>query len=92
MVSDTVDVLQRFWEVEETPKTTPALTQEERAVVLHFDEHYSRTPEGRFTVPLPKKQDSKQLGESRSQAVRRFLALERSLISKQQFQSVNSII
>ena len=48
----------------------------------HFDEHHSRTIEA---VPLPKKQDSKQLGESRSQAVRRFLDY------KQQFQSVESV-
>ena len=78
-VLDRADILQRFWEVEEPPKATPILTPEERAVMQHFNDHHTRTPEGRFVVPLPKKPDDKQLGESRTQAVRRFLVLERSL-------------
>ena len=43
-------------------------------------------------VPLPKKLDAKPIGESRSQAVRRFLSLERSLNSKAQFREVNTVM
>ena len=67
----------RYWKVEEDPKDYANLSTEERMVVQHFAH---RTKEGRFVVSLPKKpQAIKLLGECQSQAVRRFLALERSL-------------
>ena len=56
-----------------------SLSPEERFVVEHFETNHRRDPDGRFVVPLPKKPDLKPLGESRSQAVRRFLSLEKSL-------------
>ena len=58
----------------------------------NFIIHHSRTTEGRFVVPLPRKADAKPLGESRSQAVRRFLYLERSLHSKNQFKEFGTVI
>ena len=61
-------------------------------VVQHFSENHYRTDEGRFVVPLPKKPQTKVLGESRSQAVRRFLALERSLRAKGNFNEFNAVI
>ena len=76
------DILRRFWEIEESPLSIPALSMEERAIVQHFEANHRRTSEGRFVVPLPKKSDTGVIGESRSQAVRRFVALERSLIRK----------
>lgn len=51
----------------------------------HFANTHSRSPSGRFTVPLPRQTGAQPLGESRSQAVRRFLSLERSLRSKGKF-------
>lgn len=47
---------------------------------------------GRFIVPLPRKPDSKLLEESRSQADRRFLSLERSLYSKGTFSEFSDVI
>ena len=67
------DPLCRFWEIEENPKNEVGLTPEERSVVQHFKDNHYRTE--RF-VPLPRKPHAKPLGESRSQAVRCFLALE----------------
>lgn len=58
----------------------------------HFEQNHSRSPDGRFTVPLPKRQHAKPLGETRSQAVRRFLSLERSLHSKGQFEDFNAVM
>ena len=59
-----------------------SLTAKERSVEEHFKSHHSRTKDGRFIVPLLKKSQHKLLGESRSQAVQRFLSLERSLCSR----------
>ena len=52
---------------------------EEQAVVGHFNSSHHRDKEGRFTVPLPIKEDAEALGESKLMAVRRFSSLERSL-------------
>lgn len=79
------DILRKFWEVEERTIGKTFLTPEERFVVQHFADNSSRTQDGRFVVPLPRKSDAKPLGESRAQAVRRFLALERSLYSRGRF-------
>ena len=65
---------------------------EERTVVHHFETNHSRTANGRFVVPLPKKSDVKPLGESRSQAVRRFLSLEHLLHTQQQFEECQVIM
>lgn len=61
-------------------------------VVRHFVSNYTRTKEGRFIVPLPKDPDARLMGESRSQAVRRFLSLECSLNQKGCFQEFNAIM
>ena len=84
------DILRKFWEMEEPPRSDSALSLEERSVVQHFKDNHSRTSEGRFIVPLPKKPEAKPLGESRSQAVRRFLSLERSLHAKNQFEDFST--
>ena len=69
-----------------------ALSPEERSIVRHFQDNHYRTDIGRFVVPLPRKPNAKPLGESRSHAVRRFLALERSLHSKSQFDLFNVVM
>lgn len=79
------DLLRRFWEVEEAPPEGPILSAEEKAVMRHFETNHSRSTDGRFVVPLPKRTDVPSLGESRSQAVRRLLSMERSLHAKKQF-------
>lgn len=43
-------------------------------------------------MPLPRKPDIKPIGESRSQAVRRFLSLEHVLNRKGNFQEVNAVM
>ena len=68
------------------------LTPEERTVVRHFKESHSRSEAGRFIVPLPKNAQCKQIGESRSQAVRRFHSLERSLYANRQFEEFAGVM
>ena len=86
------DVLRKFWEIEEKPMSDSTLSPEECTVVHNFRDNHSRSDSGRFVVPLPKKPDAKQIGESRSQAVRRFLSLERSLHAKHQFDKFGSVM
>ena len=88
------DLIRKFWETEENPKhqVESNLSAEERAVVQHFKETHSRSDTSRFVVPLPKDPRGPLLGESRSQAVRRFLTLERSLYAKGQFQEFAKVI
>ena len=86
------EILCKFWEIEERPNDQTSLSPEERNVVQHFKENHSRTTDGRFVVPLPKRQHTKPIGESRSQAVKRFLSLERSLHSKAQFDDFNAVM
>ena len=86
------DILRMFWEIEENLKDQINLSPEERMVVQHFKENHSRSESGRFIVPLPKTPQSKQLGESRPQAVRRFHSLERSLYAKGQFQEFATVM
>ena len=47
---------------------------------------------GRFVVSLPRKSDAKQLRESRSQAVRRFMSLERSLTLNGRFNEFEAVM
>ena len=61
-------------------------------VVEHFDKNHHRSESGRFIVPLPRRPQAKSIGESRSQAVRRFLSLERSLHAKDRFQEFSDVI
>ena len=87
------DLIHKFWEIEEPPNHLVShLSMEERIVVQHFKTKHTRNPDGRFVVPLPKKSEGVTLGESRSQAVRRFLSLERSLNSKNQFVEFDAVM
>ena len=87
------DVLRSFWEIEEPPRNAPAVfSLEEQAVMRHFESGHRQSSDGRYEVPLPRKAGVKPLGESRSQAVRRFFSLERSLRQKNRFQEVDEVV
>ena len=91
-ITSSDDILGMFWEIEESPKEYANLSTEERSVVRHFEENHSRSETSRFIVPLPRNTQSKSLGESRNQAVRRFLPLERSLYSKGCFKDFSTVM
>ena len=86
------DLIRRFWEIEEKPTSDPVLTPEERTALDHFKNHHTHLPDGKFVVPLPWKPNMDPLGESRSQAVRRFISFERSLHSSGHFQEFAAVI
>uniref|UniRef100_A0A1B0FV44 Peptidase A2 domain-containing protein n=1 Tax=Lutzomyia longipalpis TaxID=7200 RepID=A0A1B0FV44_LUTLO len=70
------DALEKFWKLEDLPDDAP-ITNEQQAAEDHFVATHTRTPEGRFVVELPFKKSPELLGESRPQAIRQLLALER---------------
>jgi hypothetical protein len=73
------EILQRFWTLEEAPETRQTLSPVEKLVVDDFNLNHKRDADGRFIVRLPFKSDVTPLGESRTQALRRFLSIERRL-------------
>ena len=85
-------ILCKFWELEEQPTTKPALNSEEHSVMQQFEEQHHRSGNGRFIVPLPRRLDAKPLGESHSQAFRRFLSLEHFLRAKGKFSEFEEVM
>ena len=73
------EILQKFWTLEEVPKTKSTLSPIERLVVEHYAHHHRREKDGRFLVRLPFKPNSTPFGKSQPQALKRFLSLERRL-------------
>ncbi|XP_017474307.1 PREDICTED: uncharacterized protein LOC108364935 [Rhagoletis zephyria] len=72
-------LVERFWEVETCKESSPKTTAEEDLCEAHFLKNYRRLKSGEFSVRLPTKLPSFELGESYQQAVNRFRALERRL-------------
>ncbi|XP_062713787.1 uncharacterized protein LOC134290629 [Aedes albopictus] len=78
-LADIQDQLARFWELE-TCKSSSIQSVEESTCETIFDETTTRDSSGRFIVSLPKKEFvMQQLGECKTIATKRFLALERRL-------------
>lgn len=86
------DSLKKFWEVEEPPGSVASWSLEKQEVVEHFKQHHYQNSEGQYVVPLLKHTNVKPLGESRSQAVRRFMYLEQSLRRKNQHEPFASVM
>ncbi|XP_036347761.1 uncharacterized protein LOC118757129, partial [Rhagoletis pomonella] len=72
-------LVERFWEVETCKESSPKTTAEEDLCESNFLKNYRRLKSGEFSVRLPTKLPSFELGESYPQAVNRFRALERRL-------------
>ena len=104
-VSSGPENLRRFWEIEEVP-AAQLWTAEEKRCDDHFKETTRRSPEGRFIVKLPFKNETKALGDSLQQAKKRLRnptfirdtqnSLESSFISdtrrKFQHQNLSSLL
>lgn len=73
-------LVQRFWELDSTPKQSSPWTLDELICEQKFVSDHSRDPSGRYIVRLPFKNDSEPTFEgSREVALRRFHAIERRL-------------
>lgn len=55
-VSPGDDLLQKFWEIEETPPGGPVLSIEEKAVVHHFESSHCRDADGVSLFRYPRSQ------------------------------------
>ncbi|XP_076231248.1 uncharacterized protein LOC143177269 [Calliopsis andreniformis] len=71
--------LKQFWEIEEGPRQRHFST-EEQLCEKHFSTHVRRDLTGRYVVALPFNGNKENLGDSRSHALNRFLALERKFL------------
>ncbi|XP_065079958.1 uncharacterized protein LOC135702846 [Ochlerotatus camptorhynchus] len=71
--------MEKFWSIEED-SSSPNYSVEETACEEHFCRTVSRTPEGRYIVSLPLKEDIlSNLGDNRRTAIRRFRLLQGQL-------------
>ena len=87
------DLLVRFWKLEEPENHDKLLTPEESRVEQHYEQtHQYLKEEKRYMVSLPKSLGDMQLGESRSQALNRAKANERSLIRKQRWPAFQAVM
>jgi len=72
------DQLSRFWRLDHGLEHANNYTLEEKSCEQHFLENISRSPQGRFIVKLPiKEQALSKLGDSRDIALKRLRSLER---------------
>ncbi|XP_018403676.1 PREDICTED: uncharacterized protein LOC108780429, partial [Cyphomyrmex costatus] len=78
--------LRKFWELESIDDKAPT-SQDETNCEQHFIQTYKRDDNGRFVVSIPFKIDPKQLGESRSVAVRRLISLEKRFLKDKNFKA-----
>uniref|UniRef100_A0A2S2NBR8 Integrase catalytic domain-containing protein n=1 Tax=Schizaphis graminum TaxID=13262 RepID=A0A2S2NBR8_SCHGA len=78
------DTLQRFWQIEE-PDPAPIEFSEQGQCELLFSSQMLRLDDGRFSVPLPFRGTGvpKEFEGSRQVAMKRFLNLERKLLTNQ---------
>ena len=89
----TDQLLARFWVVEEPSIYAPAFTPSEQRVEEHFKTtHQYLKEEKRYLVHLPKKEVNLALGESKTQAINRAKANERSLIRKQAWPRFQAVV
>ncbi|XP_074032129.1 uncharacterized protein [Leptinotarsa decemlineata] len=86
---DIQNQLARFWEIEEI-FPNKALSEEEKLCEEHFLQNTSRLSNGRFVVKIPFKKFLENLGESREQARKRFLSLEKKLNENSKLKSLYS--
>ncbi|KAL0839095.1 hypothetical protein ABMA28_017074 [Loxostege sticticalis] len=68
-------MLQRFWELEETPEKR-IMTKAETQCESHYDKTHLRLPDGRYQVRMPFKTNNPDIGESLTIAQKRFQLLE----------------
>ena len=86
-------LLARFQELEEPSVFSIPLTQKEVKVEKHYEMTHSYSAEDRrYTVRLPKVDSPPQLGESRTQAVNRARANEKSLIRKGRYKAFQDVM
>ena len=89
----TEEILAQMLVIEEPQEKDRVLTQEEQMVEDHFEStHTYDKEEKRYTVRLPMKNSTQQLGDSRGQALSRAKANERSLLRRNCYPQYQEVI
>lgn len=83
--------LTKFWEMEEMP-SVPFMSPEETQCEEFYCSTVSRDSTGRYCTALPFCRDPSELGDSRSVALRRLLALEHKLQDPELRASYNEVV
>ena len=92
-VEDRADeVLRCFFELEDLPSSASTLTADEARAVDHFNSTVQWSPDGCYSVCLPRKQPTPKLGESESVAIKRFSSNHRSLKRKGTWEVFNTAV
>lgn len=73
--------MERFWRIEEIGGVSET-TSEQALCEIHYSKNTKRGADGRYIVRLPFRHEKIELGESRTQALRRFYSLQKKLNAK----------
>lgn len=82
--------LSKFWEIENLPSCNIIFSPDETKCEDNYNQLVHREPSGRSVVPLPFKHVLPTLGDSYTQALRRFIHLENRLYKNPEIRSVYS--
>ena len=89
----TNQLLSRFYELEEPAVYKTEQTPSEMQVEEHFQQtHFYVEEQSRYMVRLPRSEEKADLGESKTQALNRARANERSLIKRQKLTEFNAVM
>ena len=85
--------LEKFWVIENPPRGSIIMSPQDQAVEKHYAASHVFCPTaGRYTVTLPKKNTTLQLGESSQTAKHRFLRTEQSLLRKGTWEPFQKVV
>ena len=69
-----------------------AVTSDEQQAMDHFIRNTTRNDDGRYCVCLPRRDNPPTLGQSRKNALRRYLANEQSLKKQGRLNAFNAVV
>ena len=86
-------LLTKFWKAEEPEEEEPPLSVVEQQVENHYHDNVVYLPsESRYQVTLPRKPAMETLGESRPQALSRYLSNERSITRRDIWEPFQKVV
>ena len=86
-------LLSFFWTSQEPERPILSISQVENQVQLHYAETVSYCPtKCRYQVSLPWKPDAPPLGDSRSQALSRYISNERSILRRNVWKAFQEVV
>ena len=86
-------LLSFFWNSEEPERPVLTLNQMEIQVQLHYADTFSYCPSKcRYRVSLPWKPDAPPLGDSRGQALSRYISNERSILGRNVWRAFQDVV